>query len=380
MVEGIRQGRSFVVASLLCAAALLCGCRRGAPREGATVEIREGVRIVRNPIDPVPALAPPALVEDLIVGAGEEEGEPILFQGIPYDNSVDVDSSGNIYVADAAANRIVVIDPGGALIRTLGREGQGPGDFQAPSALRVLADGRLAVYDRTNRRLSFFDLDGRLSGERSLAAHPALFTPQIDSRGDIFGLEMSRNGPVRTMTLLKITSDGAASTRIAGAARRLPLDGSLNLFTTRFDFRLTPDDGVVWGDQQDYVLHILDREERPRTVIMKAYAPLAVTDADIEAELARLGIRRAEEEKVTAPDRFPPFNLLVVADDGRVFVRVRERTAQGVKYAYDVFDGQGFYLFRMRFPGTPVLIKAGRLYALEEGEDGAILVKRYLMK
>lgn len=380
MAEGIRQRRSCVVASLLCAAALLCGCRRGAPRDRATVEIREGVRIVRNPIDPVPALAPPALVEDLIVGAGEEEGGPILFQGIPYGNSVDVDSSGNIYVADAAANRIVVIDPGGALIRTLGREGQGPGDFQAPSALRVLADGRLAVYDRTNRRLSLYDPEGRLSGERSLAAYPALLTPQIDSRGNIFGTEWTRNGPVRTMTLLKITSDGAASTRIAGAARRLPLDGSLNLFTTRFDFRLTPDDGVVWGDQEDYVLHILDREERPRTVIMKAYAPLAVTDADIEAELARLGMRRAEEEKVTAPDRFPPFNLLVVADDGRVFVRVRERAAQGVKYAYDVFDGQGFYLFRMRFPGTPVLIKAGRLYALEEGEDGAILVKRYLMK
>lgn len=346
----------------------------------ASVEVRDGVRIVKNPLGATSGLTPPSLLEDLVIGASGETREPILFQGIAHYGSVDVDASGNIYIADAAAYAIVMVDSEGKLVRTIGRKGQGPGEFQSLSALRVIAGDRLAVYDRTNRRLSTIDPEGRLVRDMSLAAHPDLFTAQIDSRGDIFGIELSMDGSVRAQALLKISSDGTASARLASATRRLAPDGSSRLFTTRLDFRLTPNDGVVWGNQADYVLLILDRDGRPKARIEKAYEPLEVRDRDIETELSRLGRPRSERAKFAAPDHFPPFNMLLVADDGRIFARVRERTPRGVQFAYDVFDGGGLYLYRMRLPGTPVLIKAGRLYALEEDDEGAILIKRYVMK
>jgi hypothetical protein len=379
VADGIWPIRWLIFPAILCASTLL-SCGGEASRDKASVEVRDGVRIVKNPVEPASAQTPPSLREELIIGAGGEPQEPILFQDITYYSSIDVDASGNIYIADAGAKAIIIVDSGGRRVRTIGREGQGPGEFQSLSALRILPGEKLAVYDRTNRRLSLFDLDGRLSGELSLAAHPALFAPQIDSRGNIFGLELTMNGSVRTMVLLKISSDGTASARMACSTRRLSLDGSIKLFATRLDFRLTPLDEIVWGNQRDYVLNILDQEGRPKAVIKKACAPVAVTGQDVEAELSRRGTRRLEGEKVSAPAQVPSFSMLLIADDGRIFAQVRERTVQGIRFAYDVFDGQGVYLFRMRLPGTPLLIKAARLYTLEENGEGAILIKRYMMK
>ncbi len=379
MGEGNRPVRPLLLSVILCAAAYL-SCGGGASGDMASVEVRDGVRIVKNPLRPTSRQSPPSLLEDLVIGASGETRDPILFRGISHYGSVDVDASGNIYIADAAAYAVVMVDSEGKLVRTIGREGQGPGEFQSLSALRVLAGDRLAVYDRSNRRLSLFGPEGGLVRETSLAAHPDLFTAQIDSRGNIFGIELSMDGSVRKLALLKISSDGTASARLASATRRLSFDGSLRLFSTRLDFRLTPNDEVVWGSQTDYVLHILDNDGGPKAIFEKAYEALEIGDRDIETELSRLGEPRREGTKVAAPDHFPPFNMLLVADDGRIFVRVRERTPQGVRFAYDVFDGQGFYLYRMRLPGTPVLIKAGRLYSLEEDGEGAILIRRYVMK
>ena len=379
MGDGVRPAGWLVLSVLLCAATFL-SCGGGASGDRASVETHDGLRIVKNPLRPTSGLTPPSLLEDLVIGASVEAREPISFQGISDYSSVDVDASGNIYIADAAAFAVIVTDSGGRLVRTLGRKGQGPGEFQSLSALRILPGDRLAVYDRMNGRLSLFDPEGGLAGDTSLVTHPSLFTPQIDSRGNVFGIKLSAKGSFRTMVLLKISSDGTASTPLASVTRRLAPAGSLALFATRLDFRLSPNDEVVWGNQTDYVLHILDRDGRPKARIEKAHEPLEIRDRDIEAELSRRGGRRREEVKVAAPDHYPPFSMLLVADDGRIFVRIRERTAQGVRFAYDVFDGQGFYLYRMRLPGTPVLVKAGRLYTLEEDAEGAILVKRYVME
>lgn len=61
--------------------------------------------------------------------------------------SVAFDSQGNLHVLDEGANRVVVVGPDGQLLRTVGKEGQGPGELQSPGALAVLSDDRVAVFD-----------------------------------------------------------------------------------------------------------------------------------------------------------------------------------------------------------------------------------------
>jgi hypothetical protein len=73
--------------------------------------------------------------------------------------AIDIDSSGNIYVLDAAAREVRVFSPGGAHVRTFGRAGAGPGEFQSPNELRVTRDGRAIVREQAVR-MSLFDVQG----------------------------------------------------------------------------------------------------------------------------------------------------------------------------------------------------------------------------
>jgi hypothetical protein len=69
-------------------------------------------------------------------------------------------SDGRIAVADAAENRILVFDTSGNLLRSLGRAGEGPGEFRRLSQVRrTLAGDSLVTFDQRLRRLSVFDPD-----------------------------------------------------------------------------------------------------------------------------------------------------------------------------------------------------------------------------
>lgn len=72
------------------------------------------------------------------------------------------DAAGNLYVLDGQASQVVVIGPDGRLVRTVGREGQGPGEFAAAAGLYVWRDGRFAVRDSRQNAYQVFGPDGEL--------------------------------------------------------------------------------------------------------------------------------------------------------------------------------------------------------------------------
>ena len=75
-------------------------------------------------------------------------------------HGVTVDASGDAYVSDAGADRIVRIDPSGEVAATWGSRGLGPGQLRRPRGLVVDGRGRLVVVDHGNHRGCIFDLDG----------------------------------------------------------------------------------------------------------------------------------------------------------------------------------------------------------------------------
>ena len=70
------------------------------------------------------------------------------------------DGTGNLVVLDAFNKRVVVIGPDGQLVRVIGREGEGPGEFQQIQALAVWRDGRVAVPDVEHSAIQVFNPDG----------------------------------------------------------------------------------------------------------------------------------------------------------------------------------------------------------------------------
>ncbi len=80
---------------------------------------------------------------------------------IPFGQIVAIvaDGNGQMYVADAMARSILVIDSSGRHHHTIGRRGEGPGEFAGLDAL-VMLDSRLVALDVRSRRLTSLDTDG----------------------------------------------------------------------------------------------------------------------------------------------------------------------------------------------------------------------------
>ena len=79
--------------------------------------------------------------------------------------SLAVGPDGTIYLVDGQVNELRAYDADGTYLRTLAREGQGPGELSQPTALAVLSDGRIVVRDPGNTRLQVFSADGSESWE-----------------------------------------------------------------------------------------------------------------------------------------------------------------------------------------------------------------------
>ncbi|VAX08546.1 NHL repeat domain protein [hydrothermal vent metagenome] len=104
---------------------------------------------------------------------------------------------GLIYVADTRAHDIKVFNDQGLLVDTLGRRGDGPGEFNAPTHLSFVGN-KLYVSDTLNSRVQVFDASGmllKLFGDRGLYVgnlnRPKGVT--ADDEGNIYIIESYRD-------------------------------------------------------------------------------------------------------------------------------------------------------------------------------------------
>jgi DNA-binding beta-propeller fold protein YncE len=89
-------------------------------------------------------------------GQPGEEGRPFR---LPTD--IAFSSSGEIFITDGYGNsRIHKYSPDGELLKSWGRPGSGPGEFNLPHGIRVDRQDRLLVCDRENNRIQIFNTDG----------------------------------------------------------------------------------------------------------------------------------------------------------------------------------------------------------------------------
>jgi streptogramin lyase len=81
--------------------------------------------------------------------------------------------SGEIYVADGYGNsRIVKFDGEGNFLKSWGRYGSGPGEFNLPHSVVVDGEGRVYVGDRENQRIQVFDPDGTYLTQGASIGYP----------------------------------------------------------------------------------------------------------------------------------------------------------------------------------------------------------------
>jgi sugar lactone lactonase YvrE len=85
--------------------------------------------------------------------------------------------NGDIFVADGHGGnsnaRIVKFSKDGKFIKSWGKKGSGPGEFDTPHAIAMDSKGRLFVGDRNNNRIQIFDQEGKFLEEWKQFSRPS---------------------------------------------------------------------------------------------------------------------------------------------------------------------------------------------------------------
>jgi sugar lactone lactonase YvrE len=92
-------------------------------------------------------------------------------------SDVVVAPNGDIFVGDGhdedSNARIVKFSKDGKFIKTWGKRGRGPGEFDTPHGVAFDSKGRLFVADRGNNRIQIFDQDGKFLAEWKQFSRPS---------------------------------------------------------------------------------------------------------------------------------------------------------------------------------------------------------------
>jgi hypothetical protein len=141
------------------------------------------------------------LVRDLTIGVREGDPNKIFFRPGP----VIADRDGNIYVAEYTEGEIRKFDQNGEYLLTIGRKGEGPGEFQGVLVCAFDSSGNLWVDDYGNQRLSEFTASGRYVKSIPLATPSIPYGFAVDTRGRFY---LSFYDPMRESVIHRYNREG----------------------------------------------------------------------------------------------------------------------------------------------------------------------------
>lgn len=351
----------------------------------------DGIEVIKNPADPLYGLIHFELEEDLSIGS--EEDENYFFYG-SYDMTAD--KLGNIYVVDGGHDRIQVFDREGRYIRSIGRRGQGPGEFQSPQDVFVSdQNGEIYVPD-LRTAIKVFALDGNYLRSIPLENYNRAYC--ISSGGTVIAetnkyiFEEKNGGRIRKIfaSLRFLDSKDGSEIPIASYPDQLSkiVEGQLikfrNGFEHMFQMYAIESETFVYGFSSDYVLNVIDSTGKLLLKIQKESPPLSISKKDKDAVKAKFDDPRNPIKNMNNfpfPDHKPHFGK-ILADGEWIFVEhFKSPLDRSEAWSMDVFNSQGFYLHQCMFPLRPKLIKNGFAYSIETSDEtGDVRVKRYKIK
>jgi hypothetical protein len=279
------------------------------------------------------------------------------------------DSRGRIYVADGDANHLKVFGPDGKFIRTIGRKGQGPGEFNGPEFVEI-GGGRIFVWESMNRRISIFDAEGKflvsapffpgsfgvfirmralpdgrliVHYERGLAAGAEERPP--DRQDQVIELLSADAKPLRTLLEKKVRKSRLLWNTEYKANVRVPFP-----YHPTLNMEVTPAGIMAVGYGEKYELEIHNPDKGRSAAFVRPYSPIPLSEKDKQDHFGQFRMTVFKDGMKTLvpkapdvilkntefPEELPPYRALIADGEGRFLAQVYvESRAANV---FDVFD------------------------------------------
>lgn len=144
--------------------------------------------------------------------------------------------AGEVYVSDGYVNtRVMQFDARGKFVKTWGKPGTGPGEFDLVHAIKIDSRQRVLVADRENERIQVFSLDGELL---TIWKGYAPYGIDIDRDGTIFVADVIANQIIQlddTGKIVHIWGEKGEKPGQFQAPHMLASDAMGNLFVAEVD-------------------------------------------------------------------------------------------------------------------------------------------------
>lgn len=187
-----------------------------------------------------------------IVALGDAEGPGILED---YVVETRLDGRGRYYVLEAFATRIQVYGADGEHLASIGREGEGPGEFRNVSDIEVGDADSLYAFDLLNRTVSVFDPDHAFVRSDRLRITPNIYMESV-GRGRFVIASWGRTPERIGFPLHRLGPEGRVEASFGPETQEFRPDQASRVMVA------AADSGRVWvGEAHRYSLELWDAFE-----------------------------------------------------------------------------------------------------------------------
>ncbi len=351
-------------------------------------EIVDGVTYIRNGATPDEGVVTLTATEQWRAGGDDDE---VFFGNI---QQVLADVKGNIYLMDSQISEVAVYSPDGEHLRTLSREGDGPGEIRHPNDMFFHPDGSLGLVQMFPGKIVKVNRDGSPSGALNFGSGDpsqgrfVVLLQGISRAGNLVlaGIRMTFNTDgTNGQTYFLSRCDEMAVEQHCYFSKENTINYS--------DFVLT-EEGLdfVWGRcalgldgklyvvpfRNEYEIDIYSVEGTLERMITREYESL--TRDDEQREVARQ-ILEAVARNYPAPprdlgieDTEPDIAQIRVSSSGEIWVRTSrgdEELPENAMAVLDVFDSAGHFKKQVAL-GCPGNAREDALYFV--GDDRVVMV------
>lgn len=322
--------------------------------------------------------------------------------------SLDIDANGNVYICDQKANDVKVFDGNGSYLRTIGRQGQGPGEFNWPEKICVSVN-RLFVWEYMHRRLSILSLNGEFIKSINFSWQeglPSELKPLPDGRLIIERIKPHYdNVEFPQECLIELySSDGdylkTIYKRNEFRTKLITRPGRTEVpqpFNPRTHWEVSPAGKIIIGHSSLYKIDVYDPEKGLLFSFSHKHHPVKITAEDKKKHFSNFTVGFVKDgvisrkrgatsfitENTQFPEFKPAFNSILTDSEGNIWVHVFLENREEENNWFDVFDAQGRFLNKVKicgdiaYPFYRTKIINNYFWMIDKNEEGFVKISKY---